>query len=102
MFVCALRVNVALATILLFLVCAYGVLTGAFFAASMAKESAAATLQLTGGALLFIASMVAWWLFASLMMEAIDFPVQIPVFDLSHVIKGRSQMMKAKSSSTSA
>lgn len=102
MFLCALRVNVALATILLFLFIAYGVLCGAFFANASGHAAYAATLQLTGGSCLFVTAMAAWWLFFSLMMEAIDFPIQIPTFDLSTVIKGHSELKMAKGGNSEA
>lgn len=36
-------------------------------------------------------SIVAWYLFAAQLAVALDFPIQLPVFDLSHIVKGASE-----------
>ena len=48
-----------------------------------------AALQ-AAGALTFITSMAGWWIFFAIMLASLDFPLAIPVGDLSHIIKGAS------------
>lgn len=40
--------------------------------------------------------MAGWWLFAAIMLAALDFPLQIPVGDLSTMIKGASDRKMKK------
>ena len=35
--------------------------------------------------------LIGWYVFASVMLVAIDFPIQIPIGELSHIIKGHTQ-----------
>ena len=37
-----------------------------------------------------------WYLLAVQLLEAVDFPVTLPVGDLSKIIKGKSELAKAK------
>ncbi len=48
-----------------------------------------------GGALLFVASLCAWYIFVAIMLAALDFPFSLPVGDLSGFIKGASQKRAA-------
>lgn len=57
----------------------------------------AGTLQKTAGAFLFVTCASGWWIFLAQMLAALDFPVQIPVGDLSTLIKGASQRAKMQS-----
>lgn len=41
-------------------------------------------------------SMAGWWIFLAQMLASVDFPVQIPVFDISHIIKPASAKLKEK------
>ena len=45
-----------------------------------------------GGAAAFICCLAGWWIFCAIMLAVLDFPFQIPVGDLSQVIRGKSQM----------
>jgi len=40
--------------------------------------------------------MAGWWIFAAIMLAALDFPIQIPVGDLSTAIKGYSEKRAKK------
>jgi len=110
--ICALRTNVVFVVIFLTLVPAFGLLAGAFwqlgnsYAATekgnmieAAKHaSTASRLQIAGGACTFVTSMAGWYIFFAIMLAALDFPFQIPVGDLSTLIKGASERAKAKES----
>ena len=43
-----------------------------------------------GGAFTFVTSMAGWWIFLAIMLASVDFPIALPVGDLSSVIKGAS------------
>ena len=63
---------------------------------SAAKLALGGRLQIAGGACAFVTCMAGWYIFFAIMLAALDFPFQIPVGDLSTVIPGASQRMKAK------
>lgn len=44
--------------------------------------------QQASGAFGFLACLAGWWIFLAQMFNAVDFPVQLPMGDISHVIKG--------------
>jgi hypothetical protein len=43
----------------------------------------------------FVAALIGWYVFTSVMLVAIDFPLQLPIGDLSNVIRGRTEKMKS-------
>lgn len=98
----ALRTNLVFFIIFLCLVPAFACLAKAFFlfgsvyatpskAAEGVLLASASTYIKAGGALVFVVSMLGWWIFAAIMLAALDFPFQLPVGDLSHIIKGASE-----------
>ena len=54
----------------------------------------AATLQTAGGSFAFITTACGWYLFLVQMLASVDFPINLPVFDMSTVIKGASDRKK--------
>lgn len=108
--ICSLRTNICFVIIFLTLVLAFGLLAGAYWTNALAIEAgaggnaaaAAAHLaragkcQLVAGAFLFVTCMSGWWIFFAIMLAALDFPFQIPVGDLSTMIKGASTRAAAK------
>ena len=40
----------------------------------------------------FVASMAGWYLLGAILLADVDFPIQLPVGDLSHIVKGRTQI----------
>ena len=58
--------------------------------------AAATTYQHVGAGLLLALTMIGWWIFLALVLLAVDFPVLIPLGDLSTRIKGYSEIQKAK------
>lgn len=40
-----------------------------------------------GGACAFVAAMCGWYLFFALMLASVNFPIQLPVGDLSHIFR---------------
>jgi succinate-acetate transporter protein len=105
--VCSLRTNIVFVVIFFTLVIAFGLLTGAYWYNAKAlgmtppdasKLAYASRLQIAAGACTFVTSMAGWWIFFAIMLAALDFPFQIPVGDLSTLIKGASTRQKEKES----
>lgn len=101
--VCSLRTNVAFVIIFFTLVIAFSLLAGAYWqtANSIGNKDAAAAalahrLQIAGGACLFVTALTGWWIFAAIMLAALDFPFAIPVGDLSKWITTAAERRKAK------
>ncbi|KAI4119319.1 MAG: hypothetical protein LQ345_000756 [Seirophora villosa] len=96
---CSLRTNLVFVTIFFTLVCAFGCLAGAYFnlalyhanEANMAAATRAARCLVAGGAFAFITSLAGWYLFLAIMLASLDFPLQVPVGDLSTLIRGASE-----------
>jgi len=101
--ICSLRTNIVFVVIFFTLVLAFSLLAAAYWynahAIGSGDASAAALagrLQIAAGACTFVTSMAGWWIFFAIMLAALDFPFQIPVGDLSTLIKGASEKAKAK------
>ncbi|KAL9578040.1 MAG: hypothetical protein Q9212_005979 [Teloschistes hypoglaucus] len=102
--ICSLRTNIVFFVIFLTLVCAFGCLAGAYFNLALTYENAmntaaatrASKLLVAGGAFAFITSLAGWYIFLAIMLASLDFPLQIPVGDLSTMIKGASERQKSK------
>jgi hypothetical protein len=54
------------------------------------------TIHQGGGGAFFGATMLGWYLLLSIMLAVVDIPIHLPVFDLSTVIKGRSQRLQER------
>lgn len=101
--VCSLRTNVVFVIIFFTLVVAFSLLTSVYWHTANGIGSKDATqlalanrLQIAAGATLFVTSLAGWWIFFAIMLAALDFPFQIPVGDLSTLIKGASEREKSK------
>ncbi|TVY29548.1 Protein alcS [Lachnellula hyalina] len=101
--ICSLRTNICFVVIFFTLTLGFSLLAGAYWqsANGIGRKDASAIalagrLQIAGGASLFVTSMAGWWIFFAIMLAALDFPFQIPVGDLSTLIKGASTRQKEK------
>ncbi|THV48339.1 hypothetical protein BGAL_0254g00100 [Botrytis galanthina] len=101
--VCSLRTNVVFVIIFFTLVVAFSLLTSVYWHTANGIGNKDATqlalanrLQIAAGATLFVTSLAGWWIFFAIMLAALDFPFQIPVGDLSTLIKGASEREKSK------
>ncbi|OBT46374.1 hypothetical protein VE00_02756 [Pseudogymnoascus sp. WSF 3629] len=92
-FVCSLRTNIVFATIFFFLVAALGLLTGGHWQIAQGHVDLAANINIAAGAVAFVSAICGWYLLLSQLLEALDFPIQLPVGDLSGFIQSRSQRM---------
>lgn len=50
--------------------------------------SRALALQHAGGGLLFVVCLLGWYIFLALMLLSVEFPVVLPLGDLSTIVKG--------------
>ncbi|KAG9497346.1 hypothetical protein J7337_012141 [Fusarium musae] len=92
--ICALRTNVVFVVIFATLVPALLCLLGAFWAWAddyTGNTLLAQRLCVGAGALLFVTSFAGWYILLAILLAIVDFPIQIPVGDLSSVIKGKSE-----------
>lgn len=85
----SLRTNVIFFLIFLLLVPAFGCLAQYFFG-----HGANPTLLVAAGGLTFVVSLLGWYLFFVQLLAAVDFPLNLPVGDLSRFIKGASDRKK--------
>lgn len=101
--ICSLRTNVVFVVIFFTLVLGFSLLSAAYWhtASSIANNNAsqlalAGRVQIAAGACLFVTSMAGWWIFFAIMLAALDFPFQLPVGDLSTMIRGASEKNKSQ------
>jgi len=92
----ALRTNILLVIILFLFVLTFPLLAASYFYGADGKVALSNNCRIAGGACAFIASMVAWYLWLSLLFESVDFPIQLPVGDLSTHIKGYHEKERAE------
>lgn len=92
----ALRTNVVFFLILGLLVPAFGCLAGAFWHTAEGSTAAADNLIKAAGAITFVICLLGWYIFFAVMLAAVDFPFALPVGDLSTVVKGGTEIAKAK------
>lgn len=81
----SIRTNIIFFLIFLLLVPAFGCLAAFFFG-----HEANATLLVAAGGLTFVVSLLGWYLFFVQLLAAVDFPLNLPVGDLSRFVKGAS------------
>ncbi|KAL0261975.1 hypothetical protein SLS55_003410 [Diplodia seriata] len=93
-FILALRTNVVFVLIFITLTFGFALLAGAYWQTSNGNVGLAGDLIIAGGAFLFVTCAGGWWIFFAIMLAALDFPFQLPVGDLSTMIKGASQRKK--------
>lgn len=87
--VVALRTNIVFVLIFATLVAAFGCLAEFFF--SIGEGAVNVTMQHAAGGLTFVTSLLGWYLFFVQLLAAVDFPINLPVGDLSGIIKGASE-----------
>ncbi|KAL9131549.1 MAG: hypothetical protein Q9217_000563 [Psora testacea] len=94
--VCALRTNLVFVAIFFGLLMTFVVLTGSYWHLALGNDDMAQKLQVAAGAFGFLAVMAGWWIFFAQMLASVDFPFEIPVGDISHLIKPLSEVKAAK------
>ncbi|RDW68736.1 putative plasma membrane ammonium transporter (Ato3) [Aspergillus mulundensis] len=92
--ICSIRTNVCLFSALFLLVITFALVAAAFFQMANGAHELAEKLLVAGGAFNFALCVPVWHIFLTQILEAVDFPISLPVGDLSSVIPGRSQKMR--------
>lgn len=86
----ALRTNLVFVLIFVVATMAFGFATASLFYTKLGDEVAAAWCLVATGACFFAADMFGWYLFAGMIIATMELPIpDLPVFDLSTVIKAR-------------
>lgn len=101
--ICSLRTNIVFVIIFLSLVIGFSLLSGSYWqmANGIGEENASALalghrLQVGAGASYFVTSLTGWYLFLSIMLASLDFPFQLPVGDLSTLIRSGNERKESK------
>lgn len=94
--ICALRTNIVFVIIFFTLTLGFAVLSGSYWQAAQGNADISRKLVIATGAFFFVTCLAGWWIFFAIMLAALDFPFQIPVGDLSTMIKGLSARKKEK------
>jgi hypothetical protein len=86
--------------IFLFLDIALFLLAGSYWKGAVGAAVAAGKLQIASGAFVFIFCIFAWYLLLAQLLQSMDFPFALPVFDLSTKIKGAKALAREKGETT--
>ncbi|EKJ73152.1 hypothetical protein FPSE_06765 [Fusarium pseudograminearum CS3096] len=89
--VASIRTNVALFTILALLVPCFSCLSASFFAVAQGNTSRALQYQHVGAGLLLAVTFIGWYMLTSILLLSVDFPIMLPLGDLSTIIRGRTE-----------
>jgi hypothetical protein len=73
-----------------------GCLSGSFFSLAQGNAVYATRLQHVGAGLLLAASLIGFYIFIALVLASVDFPIAVPLGDLSTVIKGAKDKAKER------
>ncbi|KAL8917404.1 MAG: hypothetical protein Q9208_007959 [Pyrenodesmia sp. 3 TL-2023] len=94
--ICALRTNMVFVTIFFGLFMCFVLLTGSYWKIAIDQAAFGAKLQIASGAFAFLACLAGWWIFFAQMLASVDFPFQIPVGDISHLIRSGTERAQQK------
>jgi uncharacterized protein len=92
--ICALRTNLVFVIIFAGLFGGFILLTATFWQLADGGSGAARTLYI-GGASFLVSCMAGWYLLLALLLGSVDFPIALPLVDLSGWIQGASVRQKA-------
>ncbi|KAL4922070.1 GPR1/FUN34/yaaH family-domain-containing protein [Aspergillus aurantiobrunneus] len=92
--ICSIRTNMCLFAALFLLVITFALIAGSFFQMANGATELAHKLQVAAGAFNFALCFPVWHIFLTQILEAVDFPISVPVGDLSSIVPGRSQKVK--------
>ncbi|KAJ5859660.1 hypothetical protein N7534_004937 [Penicillium rubens] len=94
--ICSLRTNICLFLALFLLVITFGLFAGTYFQTALGNLVLAAKLQKAAGAFNFALCIPIWHIFIAQILDAVDFPITLPVGDLSTVVLGKSQKARKR------
>lgn len=94
--ICSLRTNLVFFLIFLLLVPTFACLATAFYRLADGDATSSLNYQKAGAGMAFAVCLLGWYLLLVQMMASVDFPLSLPVVDLSTVIKGASDKKRSK------
>ncbi|KAM3515365.1 hypothetical protein MY11210_000927 [Beauveria gryllotalpidicola] len=95
--ICSLRTNVVFFCIFFFLDIALFLLAGAYWKAAAGDMQAFHTLEVATGGFVFLVCIFGWYLLFVQLLRSVDFPLDLPVGDLSeHLLVRRQKALKDK------
>lgn len=89
-FICSLRTNICLVILFLAYTIAFPLLAAAEWTHAQGQMALSNRLMVGGGAACFVVSLCSWWAMIGGLLESVDFPISLPMGDLSGVIRGRT------------
>ncbi|KAB8223735.1 plasma membrane ammonium transporter [Aspergillus novoparasiticus] len=92
--ICSIRTNVCLFMALFLLVITFGLFAAVYFQTALGNAATAATLMKVAGGFNFALCLPIWHIFIAQILEAVDFPLSLPVGDLSTTVIGKSQKVR--------
>jgi len=95
--ICSIRTNIIQFGMFLCLTPAFLILAGGFWQIAEATEESLnmyQNLEHAAGGLTFVVSLLGWYLLLAQMFIAVDFPINLPVGDLSRFVKGAREKAK--------
>jgi succinate-acetate transporter protein len=96
--ICSLRTNIVFVTIFMLLIPTFTLFATVFWKMAEGTPQALATAltaQHAAGGLAFTVALLGWYLLIVQLLASVDFPLNLPVGDLSRVIRGASEKSKA-------
>ncbi|KAK5651680.1 hypothetical protein OQA88_11746 [Cercophora sp. LCS_1] len=85
-FACSLRTNLCLVLLFLAYTIAFPLLAAADWVHAQGDMDLARRLTVGGGAACFVVSCCSWWAMVDGLMESVDFPIRLPMGDLSKIV----------------
>ncbi|KAJ9662780.1 hypothetical protein H2198_001229 [Neophaeococcomyces mojaviensis] len=95
-FIASIRTNITFVVILGCLVPCFSCLSASYFAYGSGNIATGDHLQYIGAGFLFFISLVGWYEFLALVLLSVEFPIVLPLGDLSTRIRSRTERQKAK------
>jgi len=87
-FICSLRTNICLVILFFAYTIAFPLLAAAEWTHADGNLALSSRLMVGGGAACFVVSMCSWWAMIGGLLHSVNFPVALPMGDLSHAVPG--------------
>ncbi|KAL1800853.1 hypothetical protein ACET3X_001195 [Alternaria dauci] len=92
--ICSIRTNLIFFLIFFTLTPAFALLAGSHLQAANGQAALSTKLAEASGAFCFVTCLCGWYIFSAIMLASVDFPFDLPLVDLSTVVKGASEKRK--------